>query len=80
MSNLINEKNLAKASLTELRDVVESIQLETNDQLNTYKIELYEERKIAETYLEQKKMMEEEFRQLEQKLEQVPELEKQVNR
>ena len=52
MSNLLNEKNSAKSSLTELRDMVESIQMETNEQLGNYKIELAEERKIGESYLE----------------------------
>ena len=80
MSNLINEKNSAKSSLTELRDMVEGIQMETNDQLSNYKIELYEERKLAESYLEQKQIMQEEFHLLEQKLEKIPELEKQISR
>ena len=61
MSNLLNEKNSAKSSLTELRDMVESIQMETNEQLGNYKIELAEERKIGESYLEQKQKIEEEL-------------------
>jgi len=52
MSNLLNEKNSAKASLTELRDMVESIQMETNDQLSNHKNEVAEERKLGESYLE----------------------------
>ena len=80
MSNLLNEKNSAKASLTELRDMVESIQMETNDQLSNHKNEVAEERKLGESYLEQKQAVEEDLWELQKKLEEMPELEKQISR